>query len=197
MRIFVVIVFLIGSLTLTAQQEEIQKDFEDYLELIQSQQFDEAMDYMYPEFFDLMSREMMVTLMEQAYNIPELSVTYSLPVFDSIGTVEYLDSMYFSQINYTYYMYMNFNSHQGELNQDIEMMDESAFETLKILFGKDNVTYDSISKKMQITSHKLVYARSEDGEDEWKFIELDPENMYMIKSMIPEELYNRAINQSR
>jgi len=197
MRIFVVIVFLIGSLTLTAQQEEIQKDFEDYLELIQSQQFDEAMDYMYPEFFDLMSREMMVTLMEQTFNSPELTISLSAPTIDSIGSVEYLDSMYFAPVNYTHFMTMKFNPEEGETEEDIRFRDELTVASLKIKFGKDKVTYDSVSNEMLITSHKLVYARSEDGEDEWKFIELDPENMYMIKSMIPEELYNRAINQSR
>lgn len=182
---------------LTAQQEEIQSDFEDYLELIQSQQFDEAMDYMYPEFFEIMDRDMMVTLMEQTFNSPELTISLSDPTIDSIGSVEYLDSMYFAPVNYTHVMTMKFNPEEGETEEDIRFRDELTVASLKIKFGTDKVTYDSVSYEMLITSHKLVYARSLDGETNWKFIELDPENMFMIKSMIPEELYNRANNQSR
>lgn len=181
--------------TLIAQQEEqIQSDFEDYLELIQTQQFDKAMDYMYPEFFDIMNREMMVSLMEQTFNTPELTISLSPPRIDSIGRVEYIDSLYFAPINYTHFMTMKFNPQEGETKEDIKMRDEFAVVSLKMKFGDENVDYDSISKELHITSNKIVYARSVDGESDWKFIEIDKESMYMIKAILPEEIYNR-VNQ--
>ena len=187
-------VLLISSLVLFAQQEQIQSDFEDYLELIQTQQFDKAMDYMYPEFFDIMNREMMVSLMEQTFNTPELTISLSPPRIDSIGRVEYIDSLYFAPINYTHFMTMKFNPQEGETEEDIKMRDEFAVVSLKMKFGDENVDYDSISKELHITSNKIVYARSENGESDWKFIEIDTESMYMIKAILPEEIYNR-VNQ--
>jgi hypothetical protein len=190
--ILVLLIVLISSINSFSQQEEIQSDFEDYLELIQSQQFEKAMDYMYPEFFELMSKEMMVSLMEQTFNTPELTISLSDPTIDSVGVVEYLDSMYFAPVNYTHIMTMKFNQGEGDTDEDIKFRDEMAVASLKIKFGEYKVTYDSVSKEMLITSSKLVYARSKNGKTNWKFIELDPENMFMIKSMLPEEIYNRV-----
>lgn len=192
--LFFITAIIISFTSLESKQEEIQSDFEDYLELIQTQQFDKAMDYMYPEFFDIMNREMMVSLMEQTFNTPELTISLSPPRIDSIGRVEYIDSLYFAPINYTHFMTMKFNPQEGETEEDIKMRDEFAVVSLKMKFGDENVDYDSISKDLHITSNKIVYARSENGESDWKFIEIDTESMYMIKSILPEEIYNR-VNQ--
>lgn len=192
--ILVFLIVLISLINSFSQQEEIQSDFEDYLELIQTQQFDKAMDYMYPEFFDIMKRDMMVSLMEQTFNTPELTISLSPPRIDSIGRVEYIDSLYFAPINYTHFMTMKFNPQEGETEEDIKMRDEFAVVSLKMKFGDENVEYDSISKELHITSNKIVYARSDDGESDWKFIEIDTESMYMIKAILPEEIYNR-VNQ--
>lgn len=190
----IILLLLIPLFALVAYtpKENAEKDFRKYIGHLIDQEFEQSMNYLYPELFDLISREDMLLTMEQTFNSPDIFISIAEPTVNSVGEIEKIDSMYYVRLNYSHTMMMRFsNTDSLVTKQERDSRDEMTLISLGGTFGEENVSYDSTTSTFDIFTTKDSYGKSKDGKTSWKFIDVDPNNMVLLEALLPAVIINR------
>lgn len=181
--------FLAINLHSQDAKKNVETDFSTYLGHLMNHEFTEAVEYLYPELFQSVTKELMVETLEQTFNNPDIIITITLPNIHEIGEVRKIDSAYYCKLNYSHYMTMSFdNSDTTIVQSDIEMRDNLTLTNLEATFGVENVSYDASNSSFEILSAKDCYAKSLNGTTDWKFIDVDKSNMMIMNTVFPKLL---------
>lgn len=189
--VFQLILVLLLTANLYSQdaKKTIEKDFNAYLGHLMKQEFTEAVEYLYPELFQVASKELMIETLEQTFNNPDISVSITLPKIHDIGEIRKIDSAYYCKLNYSHYLNMVFNNSDSTMTQEeIDSRDNLTLTNLEGTFGVENVSYDASNSSYEILSAKDCYAKSQDGKTNWKFIDVDSNNMMIMNMVLPKQI---------
>lgn len=176
------------SLIATTPKENISEDFSTYINHLVNQEFEESVEYLYPELFEFLPKEQMIATMEQTFNNPEIMISLSDPEIHQIGEIREVDSAYYCRINYSHKMNMVFAADTSLSNDDIALRDEMTLSNLSSNFGEENVTYDSTNSSFNILSPKDSYAKSVNGSTDWKFIDIDKSKIMFLNALLPKKI---------
>jgi predicted RND superfamily exporter protein len=193
MKRILILLILISNLTFGQEvekyEENLNRDFIEYNDLILKQEFDKSMDYMLPEFFEIIPRNQMVLLMKQVYNNPDLEFKMDKPKDIDYGKPEKIEEKYYSEITYSYDIKMKFNNvektedeEQNELNKNLTKL------TLEKTFGSGNVIFNEETEFYEIHSVKNAFGISENGTSDWKFVVVEPKQKFILEKILPKEL---------
>jgi hypothetical protein len=170
-------------------KENLNKDFIEYNDLILNQKFEKALDFMLPEFFEIVPKNQMIMLMEQVFNNPDLDFKADKPKDIEYGTPRKIEGKYYSEITYSYDIKMKFNNieesedeEQNELNRNLMKLN------LEKTFGSGNVKYNEETEYYEIHSIKIAYGVSENGTSDWKFVVVESKQKMILEKILPKEL---------
>ncbi|MER3328583.1 MAG: hypothetical protein RIF34_03310 [Candidatus Kapaibacterium sp.] len=188
--ITLLITFAVSNLISQTTQKNIEKDFLTYLNHMINQEFTESVDYLYPELFEFVPKEQMISTMEETFNSPEVKISLNKPNVINVGEVRHIDSVYFCKLKYSHKMNMKFeDSYDTTITQqDIELRNNLTLSNLETTFGKENVSYDATDSSFEILSIKDSYAKSYDGLTDWKFIDIEKDNLMLLNLLLPPQL---------
>lgn len=193
MKKILVLLIFVSNLTFgqTSEnfKENLNKDFIEYNELILNQKFEKALDFMLPEFFEIVPKNQMILLMEQVYNNPDLEFKADKPKDIEYGIPRKIEGKYYSEITYSYDIKMKFNNieesedeEQNELNRNLIKLN------LEKTFGSGNVKYNEETEYYEIHSIKIAYGVSENGASDWKFVVVESKQKMILEKILPKEL---------
>lgn len=167
---------------------EIRSDFTAYLDALTKKQFEKSTAYLVPGLFEIIPKAQMIKAMEQAFNNPDMEFELKDSRILSVNDSKLIQQKYYAMMTYSNMMNMRFKAEKGETVQDkkdrIEMLRESMAQT----FGEKNVTYNSATDYFEIYSEKEVYAISDNGKTEWKFLVLEKNQKALLEKLLPAEL---------
>ncbi len=190
--LLITIIFAFGITTLVSKtpQENIKSDFITYLNHMINQEFAESVDYLYPELFEFVPKEQMISTMEETFNSPEVKISLNKPNVINVGEVRHIDSVYFCKLKYSHLMNMKFEDSKDTsiTQQEIELRNNLTLSNLESTFGKENVSYDATDSSFDILSIKDSYAKSYDGLTDWKFIDIEKDNLMLLNLLLPPQL---------
>lgn len=183
MKKFLSICFLGAALLAFSQNysREIEKQFQDYTQLIANKSFAKALDsYANEDFLNLIPKDQMLKMMDQVFNSKEIEfVTHepqNLKIEETVlkkGTVSYV------KLNYDQRIDMKFNSNV--------LQKEQLLAALQREFGEENVKYNETTHFYEIQTHKDAIANSKDLAN-WKFTVLERDQMPLLSQFLPKEL---------
>ncbi len=193
MKKLLVLLIFVSNLTFgqTSEnfKENLNKDFIEYNDLILNQKFEKATDFMLPEFFEIIPKNLMIMLMEQVYNNPDLEFKADKPKDITYGVPIKIEDKYYSEITYSYDIKMKFNNieesddeEQNELNRNLMKL------SLEKPFGSGNVKYNEETEYYEIHSIKIAYGISENGTSDWKFVVVESKQKMILEKILPKEL---------
>ena len=190
MRRVVVILFLLVQTISQAQDYKsiIKASFSDYLDAIVNLEFERSMDYMLPEFFEIVPREQLVGLMEQTFNNPDIHFKIKNPEILKVEDAQKIDGKYYALLTYANDMEIQLQAEADETSEEKGMrvsLTQAAFEQS---FGKDNVVYNDSLDQYLIHSEKDVYSISENGVTDWKFLVLGEKQKAILERLLPAQL---------
>lgn len=169
-------------------KENLNKDFIEYNDLILNQEFEKAMDFMLPEFFEIIPKNQMILLMKQVYNNPDLEFKADKPKDIEYGKPKKIKGKYSSEITYSYNIKIKFNTvdkseneEQNELNRNLMKL------TLEKTFGSGNVKFNEETEYYEIHSIKNAFGISENGTSDWKLVVVEPKQKFILEKILPEE----------
>ncbi len=169
-------------------KETIKSDFTKYWELLKETEFDKALDYVLPEFFEIVPRDQMLTMLEQTLKDPQVEIRFKEARVQDPQDVEEVEGRFYALFSYTSVMSMRLNV-EGEANT---MNPEATKAALEQSFGSGNVVYDEKDKSFQITSDKKVWAISENGKDTWKFLAIEQQQRPILEKLLPKSLLEKS-----
>lgn len=186
---FIIVSFVTINLYSQDAKKNVEKDFRTYLGHLMNQEFTESVEFLYPELFQDVTKELMIETLEQTFNNPDINISITVPDVHNVGEIRKIDSAYYCKLNYSHYMNMSFNNSDSAITQrDIDTRDNMTLTSLEGTFGVENVSYDASNSSFEILSAKDCYAKSKNGVTNWKFIDVDKNNMMIMNMVLPKQI---------
>ena len=169
----------------------IAKEFTDYQEAIINKEFERSLEYITPEFFEIYPKEQILKLMEDTFNNPAFAYEIKNTRIDSVGQVQEIEEKHYALLTYSNQMNIRFTS-EGEESQDQEKSRLAQTRiSLEQTFGSNNVKYNPATEFFEVQAQKNVYAISEDGNTNWKFLMVDKTQKPVMDQLLPSQLANK------
>ena len=72
----IILALLLPVLVLTAAspKENVKTDFTNYINHLVKLEFEESVEYLYPELFNFVPKAQMISTMEQTFNNPDITI---------------------------------------------------------------------------------------------------------------------------
>ncbi len=164
---------------------EIKKDFNDYLNLIAERKIDDALNYSNPKLFEIIPKEQIKSLMEAVYKMPNIEYKTGIATFLKFEEPKKIENINYVKFFIISPIQMKFTN--------IENTDEKVSQMIKSFeskFGIGNVEFDKESGFYKIKAEKVIIASS-DNELDWKFVTIDnPKMKILLEKFIPKVLLN-------
>ena len=191
-RIFILLL-IVSNVTFSQTSENYQvnlnQDFVEYNNLILNQEFEKSMDYMLPEFFEIIPKNQMVILMKQVYNNPDLEFKMDKPKDISYGEPKKINEKYYSEITYSYDIKMKFNNIEESENEEKKELTRNLTKLqLEKTFGSGNVKFNEETEFYEIHSIKNAFGISENGMSDWRFVVVEPKQKFILEKILPKVL---------
>lgn len=174
----------------------LRNDFDQYIHLIMNKNFKECTHYMPEKIFDLIPQDKLVDMMNQTMNDP--SITYEMfePKVTNLSNIEEIEGAYYAILKYTMKMNIKYNwEKMPDYDEgDEEPDNETILIALKAQFGKDNVSYNEETRFFKVMSYKKVAAISANGNTDWKFAVLDPQQIALAKMILPSKIIEQGLD---
>ncbi|WP_111672077.1 hypothetical protein [Algoriphagus litoralis] len=193
MKRILILLLLVSNFTFGQSEkdykENLNSDFHEYNELILKQEFDKALDFMLPEFFEIIPKSQMILLMKQVYNNPDLEFEAEKPKDIEYGEPKKIEAKYYSEITYSYDIKMKFNTIEERDDEEQNKLNRNLLKlSLEKTFGSGNVEFNEETEFYEIHSIKNAFGISENGMSDWKFIVVEPQQKFILEKILPKEL---------
>lgn len=193
MKILLILLMLVSNLTFGQTdetfKENLNKDFIEYNDFILNQEFEKSMDYMLPEFFEIIPKNQMILLMQQIYNNPDLEFQADKPKDIVYGELNKIEERYYSEITYSYDIKMKFNNLEESEDEEQNDLKKNLLKlTLEKTFGSGNVIFNQETEFYEIHSIKNAFGVSQNGMTDWKFVVIEPKQKFILEKILPKEL---------
>lgn len=183
------LIFLLGLGACSQDhKQEIETEFTAYLTSLEKGEFEESLNYLVPEFFEIVPRSQLLEVMEQTFHNPDFVFEIKNPKILSVGEVRAINDKHYALLTYSNQLNMRFTGDVQLTSEDIEMRNEVLMANLKEGFGAENVGYNRESGFFEIQAEKRAYAISANGKNNWKFLVLEEEQKPILTRLLPAEL---------
>ena len=175
-----------GQVASQAYQDEITTEVNQFIELSNLGDWDQAFDKMYPKLFESVTKEELVVMMQQMEEsgVQIKTNEHEIKSFSNIETVGEED-----------FVFVKYKAIQT-LKMGAEIMDDESQRgamlfNLKSMFGSDSVSFEESEKAFVINAEKSMYAISNKGVGKWYLVENNQEQVDLLNLLIPTEIQEK------
>jgi len=173
-------------------KKAIESEFTEYINLALDKEFEKSMEYIMPEVFEIIPMAQLIEIFEETFNDPEIEIKMTNPQIIAIQDSEKIDGKYYAFLTYTNEMKLNFFSDDDDYTEEgLQLSVNSLKPSLEQTFGAGNVFYNEETRFFEILTQKDVCAVSIDGISNWKFLEMNKDQAYILKRILPKELIDK------
>ncbi|TBM99377.1 hypothetical protein EYD45_15575 [Hyunsoonleella flava] len=169
-----------------SHKAEIQKEAQNYYNLMTDMNIDGFLDYMYPKVFEMVTKEQMKTGMEQMFNSPQMKIEFISNDVKSISDEKEVDGVNYAVVYYNSKMRMTFLTEKDKPEADRQAYLDMMKTNMAAQFGAENVTVDVATTSVVINNDASMFAINDPQYDGWKFLGNEKNMAAMVNSMIPE-----------
>lgn len=172
-----------------SENTQLEKDFNNYIQLTFSKQYEATLDYMMEEIFNIITKENLIEILKNTFDNDETIINLKNPKIIEIGKTLDIENKLFNHLKFQQTMEIKFLSDDEELNN--EEKNNMLLNMLKAQFGENNVSHNNKTDFFSIENETYVIAYAEKNNNRWKFINYDTQQQAFLQSFIPQEILNR------
>ncbi|PNW29049.1 hypothetical protein [Formosa algae] len=172
-------------------KKNIESEFSNYLNDIVNMEFEKSMDYITPEFFEIIPKAQLITVLEQTFNNPAMEFEIIDPKVIAVEDAEQIESKYYALLTYSSEMNIKINSDLEETETQTANRLSLTKASFDQTFGAENVSYNKDTEVYNIYAKKDAYAISENGETNWKFLVIEKSQKAILERILPKTLTDR------
>jgi len=177
---------LTTSIFLQAQSTEeiFERDIASFMDGTVSGDFETVLDMTYPKLFDLISRDQMQQMLSSVLNNPEMKMSISVDSIQKIYEPLVEGAETFRRIDYISVMRMN-------LGDELWKEKGAMVEGMQVSMPTANVTIEDATQSLLINQLSSMIAIQAEGSSNWKYLQFQPNQLVMLKSLIPESIVDQ------
>lgn len=190
-KILLIIACLVVGFTSVAQGSELDVLANDMFEKTNQRDFDALIDMTYPAVFDLVPKDIMVTMFksmfegnyEMSIDLPEQKPEYTLT------------DTFKSEDSKTEYAFMNYDMEMSMTfkNQEFDKEGQEMMVNMMKVQGMD-ASFENPSKvNVNAPDRLVIFLKDEKTNGEWKMVNYDP-NSPLFVQILPVEIIEKAKN---
>lgn len=161
------------------KKKEIRKTLNTYLSYTKTKEYNKILDYVHPKLFDVVSKAAILQQFEAMESDESMKITFGDALIKDISDLVRVGPRYFSLVFYQFEMTMAFKD-----KSMAPVMKDAFIKT----FGEDNVKMDEEKGSIDVITHKSLFAIKEPDLDGWKVIENNPEQRFILESILPTDV---------
>lgn len=169
-------------------KKELKKEFNQYLSTIVNMEFEKSMEYITPEFFEIIPKAQMIKAMKMAFNNPGMEFEIKNPKILKVNDKKEIENKYYSLLTYSNQLNMKIKGEEGETKDEKTTRINLTKLSLEKTFGSGKVVYNEKTEFFEIQSQKDVYAISKNGKSDWKFLVIEKKQKMILEKILPKEL---------
>ena len=184
--------FLVVSGSVHAQtlNASIEKEYSNYSALMKAKDFDKALDYMHPAFFETYPKDQVKMGLDQIFNSTEMEFDLSIPVVSDFAEMKEIEGSYYVKFKSFQVTKMKFNMFNNlpadQKTATIKMMSDN----MKTQFGEENFSYDDKTEFFTVKQTSSILAITKDKKD-WKFADLtNKDQRAILEKFIPKQFFD-------
>jgi len=182
--LFSLVLFSSVSIAQSKEQKNIKKVVEKVMELNEAGKYKQALDFTYPQLFELVPRELMEEQIDKLFgDNGEMSINMENFEMSEVGEIVNAKTADYAFVPYSFLMTMTYN--EGEFTEEGFGFIKSA---LQGKFGEENVTMDYEKRSFFIQSNSRMIAIKDHDTKDWKLLQLDESQIEMFKMILPEDI---------
>ena len=189
-----IIVFSFSILNVNAQADTlvIERQFMDYSSLIIAKDYEKALDYTNEEFFKIIPKDQMITLLKRTLNSNEMEFIPHLPIISDFQNTKNINGKIYVKFISSSTLEMKEKENEeskGQTEKDRKLKLSLYKLSFENTFGVNNVKYNEQTKYFEVKTAKKVIASSDDKMKNWKFVIVENERQKkLLERFIPKEL---------
>lgn len=179
-------IVIFSSNSLSAQEfnaEEIRKDVNQYFQYNEKNQMDSLINMLIPEFVEMFSREFLKTQMEELVDNANFKVRFRDMKIQEIHDALQLEESSYALVDYEFIMEFGFQRSEYQDPADFDSFLQFMETSFKTQYGETKVSLDKENSAILVEPHKTILAVKKSEYDSWKFIDFEPQNMEMYKTL--------------
>jgi len=162
----------------------IEERLAAYNQCMARQNIDRLMDYIYPEFFELVPQDLLREQLEQQNTHPDLDIHYENFRSVEVGELLEAEQKGFAQVRYRYQITLVLSPAAA----DSENFTAVILEELQNRYGEQFVRYYSATGTIAVQTNKNLLAVRPDDDLEWYFLEYDGRQAELVEGLVPPEI---------
>ncbi len=182
--LFVLLTFLMAAGVQAQTKEEVENVLKEYTEMMQTKEWSKALDYTYPELFNVVPREQMEQAIETSFNSPMFEM--EIKEFSPKGISDLYEE---EEISYRFVDYDMAMSMKILVDNPNLSMDTFAG-AMKGQFGEENVTVDGKTLNIKADSKMAVIKKK--GDPQLYALDIKKELKSMMAGFMSETFISRA-----
>ena len=187
---FVILFFSILSCSQTKEfnyEPEIKKQLTAFFDNIKDKKIENAVNFIYPKYLDLVTREQMIKILNFSYNNPAFKIEIQNFKINNVEKPELISNEYFSIATYSFEMKLKVD---WDSIPNAELIKEKMKEAMISKYGKENVTTLDNNESYLINAHMKACAISNDRKV-WKFLILDEKYKPELINLLPQKILDK------
>ena len=176
MKIRLIGIFCLLSLTVQAQKAAIEQTVKDYFSLMQEQKISEALDAEHPDLLNMVGKETYLKQYEQMLNDANMKVSFGTMTIIEVSDIKAHDTSKYALLNYQFVM------HYELLQKEAQTRDIVA-NTLKAQFGEG---YSREGDKVTVTANREMFVVTEPDFEGWRILDYEKGMRMLLVNIIPE-----------
>ncbi|NRA92888.1 MAG: hypothetical protein HRU26_09445 [Psychroserpens sp.] len=188
-KIALIVACLVVGFTSVAQVSELDVLANDMFEKTNQRDFDALMDMTYPAVFDLVPKDMMVTMFKSMFEGTD-DMSIDLPE----QTPEYtLTDTFKSEDSKTEYAFMNYDMEMSMTfkNQEFDKDGQEMMVNMMKVQGMDASFQNPSKVNVNAPDRLVIFLKDEKTNGEWKMVNYDP-NSPLFVQILPVEIIEMA-----
>ena len=176
MKIRLIGIFCLLSLTVQAQKAAIEETVKGYFSLMQEQKISEALDNVHPDLLNMVGKETYLKQYEQMLKNADVKVSFGPLTIKHISEVKVHEAGKYALLDYDFVMY-------HELLQANEQTRDIVANTLKAQFGEG---YSREGDKVTVTANREMFVVAEPDFEGWRILDYEKGMRMLLVNIIPE-----------
>ncbi|MCB0651917.1 MAG: hypothetical protein KDC85_11635 [Saprospiraceae bacterium] len=187
-------IVVFSSNSLSAQEfneEEIRKDVSQYFQYNEKNQMDSLINMLIPEFVEMFSREFLKSQMEELVDNANFKVRFRDMKMQEIQNALQSEESSYALVDYEFIMEFGFQRSEYQDPADFDSFLQFMETSFKSQYGETEVSLDKEKSAILVAPHKTILAVKKPGYDSWKFIDFEPQNMEMYKTLFGKSVMEK------
>ncbi len=171
--------FLITTAFSQSYKENINTEFKAFGDLMRNGEIERAFDYVHPDLFKVAPKADMVKMFNKLFYSGEFTFKFLDFTTKNFNEPLVVDGKHYVVFKYNSKIAMKFNQ-----------MDTTKYDLIKIelanKYGSENVSLNKDSGFFNVNAEKKSVAISANGNTNWKFINIEPEQRIIMEKLLPK-----------